>query len=134
MPQFESPDFQRAFAAVSTDGDEVDAPEDAQVLGHGGLGPAEGGDELHDVAFAGDEAVQERPAARLGDGAEGVGGGGGAGHGHIIFPYGNMSSAGMKKAFEGLGRGAREGGQEVRPDFLEKTAADHLRMRAEAPR
>jgi hypothetical protein len=63
-----------AAAAVAADGDEVGVEEDAEVLGDGGLGEAEGGDELADGALALAKAVEDGAAAGVGEGLEGVGG------------------------------------------------------------
>jgi hypothetical protein len=62
------------------------------VLGDGGLGKVEGGDDIADGALLGHEEGEDIAAAGLCDGVEGVGGGGGAWHERIIFLYRNMSS------------------------------------------
>src|ERR1700722_6591124 len=65
--------------------------QDTKVLGYGGLGHVESGDDIVDGALLRNEKRKNVAATRFGHGVEGVGGGGGARHGGIIFPYRNMS-------------------------------------------
>jgi hypothetical protein len=68
------------LAAVPANVNEADFEQDAKMLGDGGLGKPEGGDDSADGALVGDEEGEDVAAAGFGDSIEGVGGCGGAWH------------------------------------------------------
>jgi hypothetical protein len=73
--------------------DQADVAQHAKVLGDGGLFEAQASDDRPHRTFLWGQEAENRAAARLGNGVEGVGGGGGSWHGsYNTFPYGNMSS------------------------------------------
>src|SRR5262249_50802468 len=71
---------------------EADFLEHFEVLGNGRLFHFQGIDDFADGALLKGEEIQNVPAARLGDGVEGVGSCSSAWHDSNIFPYRNMSS------------------------------------------
>jgi hypothetical protein len=81
------------LTALAAHPDEAYVAEDLEVLGDGGLGYSDGGDDVVDRVLIGGEEDEDLATAGFGYGVEGVGGGGGTGHGKdITFPYRNMSS------------------------------------------